>query len=250
MTSNQPSYLTPIARATLTDMIVERLINFIVDNNMKPGDRLPSERELMTQLSIGRSSLREAIKVLKAIGIVEVSIGAGMFVGRGDMSIIYGPLSWSVLMSESNLREVMESRRIIEVELAGLAAERAAEDEIKEIGDKLKALKDGVNSTEKRSIQDVEFHLGIARASHNSLLYHILNTLHRLLQAMLAEAALTYHAGVQPSDEITELMPIYEAIRSRNAQAARRAMETHLLQAEARLPAIALDLKHNNQEEQ
>jgi len=248
VTSNQPSCLTPISRATLTDIIVERLINFIVDNNMKPGDRLPSERELMTQLSVGRSSLREAIKVLKAIGMVEVSIGAGMFVGRGDMSIIYGPLSWSVLMSESNLREVMESRRIIEVELAGLAAERASEEDIKAIGEKLQVLKDGVNSADCNALGEVEFHLNIAKASGNSLLYHVLNTLHRVLQAMLADVALTYQLGVQPSNELTELIPIYEAIRSRDAQSARQAMEAHLHRVEARLPAIALDTKPDNQE--
>lgn len=245
--SNKTLHLTPIAKVTVTDMIVERLTEFIVNNGMKPGDRLPSERELMERLSVGRSSLREAIKVLKAIGAVEVSVGDGMFVGGGDSSVLSKPLSWSVLMSESNMREVMEARRFIEVELAGLAAQRATDEEIKAIGEILEQSEH--DEASGKAIRDIEFHLAIAKVAGNSLLYHVLNTLHRMLQGMLAEIALTYRVGVKPAYELAELNPIYKAIRSRDIQGARQAMENHLLNAKARLPSVEGQSESDEEEE-
>src|SRR5262245_35819330 len=90
----------PITRTTVADEIVKRLVDLILEGRLKPGDKLPSERELMDRLAVGRSSLREAIKMLRAIGVVDVAAGEGMFVGRGDASALTQPLSWGLLLSE------------------------------------------------------------------------------------------------------------------------------------------------------
>jgi GntR family transcriptional regulator, transcriptional repressor for pyruvate dehydrogenase complex len=141
--SSQSRHLDPINRNTVVDEIVERLIGLIVDDGLKPGDQLISERELMARLEVGRSSLREAIKTLCALGILEIKRGTGTFIGSGDTSILSKPLAWGLFLSQSNIQQVIEARSVIEVALAGWAAERATEEEITEIGRLLEKLEAG-----------------------------------------------------------------------------------------------------------
>src|SRR5262245_25549515 len=123
-------HLAPISRPAITDEIVNRLSRLILDERLRPGDRLPSEYALMSQLGVGRSSLREAIKTLRALGVVDVVNGNGMFVARGGAALGSKPLSWGLLMRDSGARELVDARRLIEGELAALAAERASAEEI------------------------------------------------------------------------------------------------------------------------
>jgi GntR family transcriptional repressor for pyruvate dehydrogenase complex len=89
----ESKYLVPISRQKITDVILQRIINLISDEGLRPGDRLPTEHELMARFSVGRSSLREAAHVLSALGVVGVNVGEGMFVGNGDSSALTLPLS-------------------------------------------------------------------------------------------------------------------------------------------------------------
>src|SRR5215204_3800636 len=127
-------HLDPINRTTVVDEIVERLIGLIIDEGLKPGDQLIPERELMARLEVGRSSLREAIKTLCALGVLEIKRGTGTFIGYGDTSILTKPLSWGLFMNQGSIQQVIEARSVIEVALAGWAAERATEEEIAAIG--------------------------------------------------------------------------------------------------------------------
>jgi GntR family transcriptional regulator, transcriptional repressor for pyruvate dehydrogenase complex len=229
--------LKPIAKVSIPDVIVARLTEFILQSGLRVGDKLPSEREIMVRLSVGRSTLREAIKVLRAMGIVEVSVGEGMFVGRGDTSVLTQPLSWSVLMSGTGAHDIMESRRIIEVQLAGLAAERASDEEIATIGEELERLKDSIERGLPGSIIDIDFHLSIARAAGNLLLAEVLKTLHGILQAIIAERASRRGMSRRLEEELAELMPIHEAIKRRDPEGARTAMDSHLRLTEKRFTA-------------
>jgi DNA-binding FadR family transcriptional regulator len=85
MTESQ--HESPIPRANLTEEIVKRIISLIMDLAMQPGDKLPTERELVARFGVGRSSIREAVKILNALGIVRIVAGAGMFVGTGNLSL-------------------------------------------------------------------------------------------------------------------------------------------------------------------
>jgi GntR family transcriptional repressor for pyruvate dehydrogenase complex len=216
-------HLAPIERTTVSEEIVKRLVNLILDAALKPGDKLPSERELMAQLAVGRSSLREAIKTLRALGVVEVRGGAGTFVAEGNISALTQPLSWRLLMTEHTAREVIEARRCVEVELAGLAAERATPEDIEAIGKKLEVMK--VSSDEVEFLQsDLEFHLAVARAGNNRILYNVLETLRHLVFAWMSEAFQSaetrehYRSGKAFEDHAD----IYEAICAHDVAAARR----------------------------
>jgi GntR family transcriptional repressor for pyruvate dehydrogenase complex len=141
-------YLAPIQRTTVSEEIVKRLVSLILDAGLRPGDKLPSERELMARLAVGRSSLREAIKTLRALGIVKVTGGSGTFVANGNISALTQPLSWRLLMTEHITREVIEARRVVEVELASLAAERATPEDIAAISQRLETMKAATTDAE------------------------------------------------------------------------------------------------------
>lgn len=231
----QSPHLTPIERMTVGDEIVRRLTNYILDHGLKAGDKLPTERELMSMLSVGRSSLREAIKTLSAVGLVRVAVREGMFVGGGDSSVLSQPLSWALLLGEQSTREVIEARRAVEIELAGLAAERATPAAIATIAavhDQMRGARgDGAAYTRA----DLEFHLAVARAADSRVLFHILATLRHIVEAWIEKTVTGNRGRPRSLDEHT---PIVDAIRRHDRDLARAAMASHLNAAAARLLAL------------
>lgn len=239
----QSPYLEPIARATLSDQIVDRLVGLILDQGLKPGDKLPSERELMARLSVGRSSLREAVKILSAIGAVEVSAGEGMFVGSGSTSILTKPLSWGLLLSVQSAQEVIEARRLIEVEMAGLAAERASDDEIAAIEELLNMLRLAQDDAQAYNRIDLQFHLAVAAAAHNQILSKTLETIQLVVRAWIDEVTNVYFKG-QPHRSFGLHVDITDAIRQHDSQAAREAMRTHIDAGAQRLLNVISDRRN------
>src|SRR6202161_3770051 len=122
--------VTPIAHTTLTAAAFEQLISHVVKGNWKPGDRIPAERELCQQLGIARTSLREALKAMELVGMLDSRVGDGTFVcDRSEF--LSRPLLWAFTGTDhAELRDIMEAREFLERDLAGLAAERASEAEI------------------------------------------------------------------------------------------------------------------------
>jgi GntR family transcriptional regulator, transcriptional repressor for pyruvate dehydrogenase complex len=230
-------HLTPINRMTVGEEIVHRLTNFIIDQGMKPGDKLPSERELMARLAVGRSSLREAVKILSGIGLIQVVGRGGMFVGGGETSVLSKPLAWALLLGEKSTHEVIEARRAVEVSLAGLAAQRATPEALVEIEHHLTGLSASIDDPEAFTRHDIEFHIAVARAAQNRVLGHILETLKYILQAWI-ESVISSNSGHPRSYE--EHIPIVAAIQARDPEGARAAMGTHLDAAARRLLAVRL----------
>jgi GntR family transcriptional repressor for pyruvate dehydrogenase complex len=220
-----PLNLGPSRRGYLTDDIVQRLVSLILEEGLKPGDKLPSERELMGRLSVGRSSLREAVKTLSALGIVDVRVGSGMFVADGEASMLTRPLSWGLLMGERSTRDVMEARRVVEMELAGLAAERATPEEIRAIEEHLALMRASLDDADAFARHDVGFHLAIAAAAHSEVLRHVMETLRHVMRVWFVEV---FPRRPDRAEPIRRHEPIAAAIRAGDADGARRAMAEHL----------------------
>jgi GntR family transcriptional repressor for pyruvate dehydrogenase complex len=226
-------HLAPIARPAVTDEIANRLIRVILDERLRPGDRLPSEHELASQLAVGRSSLREAVKTLRAMGVVDVVNGNGMFVGEGGASMGSRPLSWGLLMREGGPRELIDARRLVEAELASLAAQRATAEEIEAMGRLAAVTRTAPLDAESYSRASVEFHQAVAGAARNTVLSYFMEGIEHILRAWIID---TYAADPQETVRVPdEHVPIYEAIRARDAGAAREAMAVHVDEAGARL---------------
>jgi GntR family transcriptional repressor for pyruvate dehydrogenase complex len=239
---NASRHLDPINRTTVVDEIVQRLVGLIIDEGLKPGDQLMPERELMARLEVGRSSLREAIKTLCALGVLEIKRGTGTFVGYGDTSMLTKPLAWGFFLNQTSIQQVIEARSVIEVALAGWAAERATEEEIAALGRLLEQLEAGQDDMASYVERDLAFHLAIARASHNDMLANVLVMFQRVLRVWMET---TYKESRSTTASMAVHREIYAAIRTRDVATARDAMADHtsggpLLAAAARTYAEGL----------
>jgi GntR family transcriptional repressor for pyruvate dehydrogenase complex len=227
---------SPIPRANLTEEIVKRIIELIHDSRMQPGDKLPTERELIATFRVGRSSIREALKILSAIGVVRIVAGSGTFVGNGNLSLLAKPLSLGFLRGGRGTAELIEARRLVEVELAGLAAERATPEEIEAIEAGLAEMEATQHDVERYIDSDIRFHVAIARGAHNDVLLDLLETLQYIIRHWIVKSIEEFEG--RPSS-IHEHVPIYGAIRAHDVGRARAAMKEHLEKSGWRLQQTA-----------
>jgi len=215
----------PIAKATLTESAFEELVTSLLQGPWKAGDRIPPERELCQQLGIGRASLREALKALELIGMLECRVGDGTFV-LPRSQFLSRPLLWAITGTDgAELRDIVEARRLMEAEIAALAAERATVHELNEIGTAVADFRAGISEPVRALEADLRFHLALARAAHNEILFNAVQLLRNLMAQWLlmklrlpqaAARVLKQHEG------------IYAAVRVRDAVSARAEMLQHL----------------------
>lgn len=231
----QWAHMEPIERSSLPDEIVQRLTTFILESGLTMGDRMPSERQLMNMLAVGRSSLREAIKTLSTLGIVRVVGGDGMFVGEGK-GLITKPVAWGLLVGAHETREVIEARRIVESQMAGLAAERATDEQVGAIQAQLAAMHEAVGHPDLFTEADLAFHMLVARTAANTVLSHVLETLQYIVRVWIYRTFTEFPDNVL--DSYAEHVPISEAIAAHDAAATTAAMSGHLDAAASRLLLI------------
>ena len=215
----------PIPRSTLAEAAFEKLISHVVNGDWKAGDRIPPERELCQQLGIARTSLREALKAMELIGMLDSRVGDGTFVCERSQ-FLSRPLIWAFAGADHlELRDIMEARTLLEEDVAGLAAERATPAEIEAIGQQVRIMRAGI--AERKSIveADMGFHLAVAAAGHNQLLQNAVQLLRNMMLQWIHYKLLIPNV---PLKVLKRHEAIYRAIRERNVPAARAAMRKHL----------------------
>jgi GntR family transcriptional regulator, transcriptional repressor for pyruvate dehydrogenase complex len=222
--------VTPIPRTTLTATAFEQLISHVVKGNWKPGDRIPPERELCQQLGIARTSLREALKAMELIGLLDSRVGDGTFVCPRS-EFLSRPLLWAFTGSDhSELQDIMEARTIIEEHLAGLAAERATREAVASIAQAVQMMRDSIAKGDPILEADVAFHLAISSAAKNEVLQNAAQLLRNLLRQWIQFNLLL--PGV-PSIAVKHHHAIYRAISQHKPAAARSVMRRHLEETSA-----------------
>jgi GntR family transcriptional repressor for pyruvate dehydrogenase complex len=224
--------LQPIEKVNLVEEIVERITAYILGQRLSPGDKLPPERELTASLRVGRSTIREAIKSLRAVGIVEMT-ARGPVVGRGQPEGLSKSLAWGLLVSPRGVREAVEARSVLEAALVRMAAERATDEEIAQIGRLLDEMRKATSGTAEYVEADLRFHLAIATAARNTLLFSVIETLHELNRAWMTRnvAEERQHAAIP----FHEHEAIVVALRAHDPDSAEAAMSAHLTAAGDRL---------------
>jgi GntR family transcriptional regulator, transcriptional repressor for pyruvate dehydrogenase complex len=217
--------VTPIARTTLTAAAFEQLISYVVKGSWKAGDKIPPERELCQQLGIARTSLREALKAMELIGMLDSRVGDGTFVCPRT-EFLSRPLLWAFTGSDhTELHDIMEARTIIEENLAGLAAERASDEDIGKIGEAVQAMRDSIARGDSILEADMSFHMAICHAAQNEVLRNAVQLLRNLMRQWI------YYKLLIPDVAPTVLkrhMAIYRAISRRKPSSARAEMRRHL----------------------
>lgn len=231
--------LKPISRKTsMVEDVIKELSNYILEGiirgTIKKGDRIPSERELSETLGIGRSTLREAIKVFTMMGLLEVRTGQGTFITEGGSDFYAAPLAWGIIISEKSIAELIEARLFIECEAVYLATMRASDQEHQDIEKAFLSMKSACEEENVRAFieADVAFHLAIAKAAHNSVILQTLKAIRKLLE-MWIEKVLVDMDTVRLT--LSEHEAVYRGILNKNPEAAREGIRKHLNFAGKRL---------------
>jgi GntR family transcriptional repressor for pyruvate dehydrogenase complex len=225
--------LTPVVRTTLTADICRKMVSQLIRGTWSEGEKIPAERELCLKLGVGRASLREALKALEIMGMIETRLGDGTYVCKRS-EFFSRPLLWAIASSsEADARELIEARTLIEVELAGLAAEHANPENLSELTAQLDRMIKAKKHAEEFVQADVNFHLAIGRAAANSILMNALHLIRNLLQQWILSAA---HVSGVPEKACAQHKRILLAIRNKDGASARKEMRKHLHDMAAFVP--------------
>lgn len=219
--------MEPVNTVSVRDAVIERLSTYISANGLQPGARLPSENELATTLGVGRSSVREAISVLVSFGIFERRVGNGTYITSRISDFVVRPLALRIAFDPQQIRHILETRKAIESECAFLAAERATEDEIREIRNFVAEMKEAAKRGRDDAISaDFAFHMAIARSAGNPVLLDVLTYVSELIFNSHVVTG-DPRGGITP-DTVRFHTRIVDAIAARDAPSARRLMVDHL----------------------
>ncbi len=216
--------LSVVTRQGVHEGIVSQLRQLVTGGQFKPGDRLPSEREVSEKLRVSRASVREAIRALESLGLVEIRIGAGTYVASPAHTLL-SPLASVTLQQRDVLLDIFEARKTIEPEIAAFAARRAGPEEIERMDEILAEQERQIASGETGVEADTAFHALLAQAAKNKVFLK----LNEAIVGSLYEArerSLTI--GGRPVRSLQGHREILRAIRARDAAGARKAMLVHL----------------------
>lgn len=230
------------SHSQLTMQVVEYVRSLIARGEVKPGDRLPPERDLARQLKISRSSLRAGIGFLAAMGVLKSRHGAGTFVSSGPPALDSSSLSVLGALHGFLPWQMFEARLVLESSVAALAAERATGEHIAELAEEVAEMYAALADPREYLIHDVRFHRTVARAAGNPILAALMETITANLYDYRSK---TVHNAQDLKESAEMHREIYRAIRSHNPTQARHAMEQHLNLART-AQAAEVDLSPNH----
>jgi GntR family transcriptional repressor for pyruvate dehydrogenase complex len=234
--------VAPIRREPLAAEVARRLVDYLLSGGVEPGGRMPSERQLAEAFGVGRSAVREAIAALTLIGLIEVRHGDGTYLKRPDSPLLPQVVEWGLLLGEQRTIDLVEARQLIEVDIAGLAALRRTEEDL----DGLQRILARMEQESRDDAQtaafvdaDVEFHLRLAEMARNSALRDVLSSIQALLRAWIGRVIAEGYRDISYAEHV----PIFEAVRARDARAAEEAMDAHMRSAAGRLQVTLEQLR-------
>ncbi len=229
----------------ISDEIVEQIKDLILQGKLKPGDKLPPERELASTMGVSRPVIREAISKLVAMGYLENRWSKGTFV----LPITEGgfeekPILDFLKKGIEALPEIVEVRKILETWAAATAALRATEEEIQQMREYLEEMEEAKNRGEIGYIADANFHSAISYATHNTLLIHIMNNIYQMIEKVSFEVRSRMYKDPQSHEDLyRQHKAIFDAIVERNSEKAYKAMMEHMKYIEKEVAKILKEEK-------
>ena len=220
-----------IAQEKTADATVRQIEELILDGILRPGDKLPAERELSAELDISRPILRDALKALEDRNLIRTRHGEGTYVADVIGTVFEPPMIDLVRRHQRALFDYLEFRRDVEALAAGYAAERATGPDRMILGQVFEAMLAAheAGDPEAESRIDVEFHSAIMEAAHNVVLMHMMRSCYQLMaQAVFHNRERLYSNAAWRDKLVTQHRKIYEAIMERNARSAARAATEHV----------------------
>ena len=215
------------SRERLYEQIADHIEELVSSGKLQQGDRLPPERELAERLGVARGVVREAVKLLGARGLVTVEPGRGTFIAEISSDSISDHLGRFLRLGGKSHNDLNELRRILEVEIAFLAAQRATPEDFEELNQAIQEMDESIDSPEGYIAADMDFHLALARAAQNGMFPLLIEVLADLLRE---SRQMIFQVTGAPQRGQLWHRRICEAVRKQDAVAAREAMREHMQQ--------------------
>ena len=232
-----------IKQEPIFQQIITQIRERIIDGHLKSGDRLPSERKLSEIMGVNRHTLREALKALEYMGVVQGKIGIGTVINNVGQDVLVDRISIATLFSPRQfLFDLLELRKIVEPGIAAIAAEKATDEDLAEMTECISKIESDMKAG-RRSDAYIPFHLALAKATRNT-------TIVRLMEPLMS-MQLQYREGVmrikrRRSVSLKEHKSIHQAVRNRKPEEASAAMAHHISQIEKMLRKIESESKKRN----
>jgi GntR family transcriptional regulator, transcriptional repressor for pyruvate dehydrogenase complex len=228
-----PPVALPRREAPSTE-VTRHLVDYLLSGALSAGQRIPSERELAKALDVGRSGVREAIKSLSLLGLLDVRQGAGTYLTSSPSNLLPRVIEWGLLLGEPRVYHLMEVRSHLEVDSAGLAASRRDDRAVARLNELVERMRAADTDIDAYVNADIEFHLAIAEATGNEVMANLVRSIQSLLRVW---AARVLQSAGETASSLEMHVPIVEAIERKDVDAAREAMAAHMERAYARLRA-------------
>jgi GntR family transcriptional regulator, transcriptional repressor for pyruvate dehydrogenase complex len=231
--TDQPPVYQPVERRKVYELIADEILQQISSHRLSPGDPIPRERELTESFKVGRSSIREAMRMLESQGVIAPGPGGAFVVADVSSPLNSSFKLLSALNGESGIRDLYELRLILDCEAAALAAERHTQADVQAMDDAVddmeRALGEG-GGPEQFIDADLRFHLAVAGATGNRLIVYSMQA----IRTVVREALMTvYRVQRSPEKAVGEHRVIRAAIVARDPRLARQEMRAHLTRVES-----------------
>jgi len=217
--------IAPIKSTRIYQEIVRQVKAMIAEGRLKSGDRLPPERDLAEKFVVSRTSVREALRALESLGLLEIRPGEGTFVREVSVDALIEPLALIMASQREAIGELFEARRLLEPAIAALAARRATPDEIHEMERILEEQGKEVTAGKTGFAQDAQFHAAMGAAAHNRA---IMRVQHGLMDLLTQSREESLNTPGRPTRSHEDHRRILAAIAARDADGARQATLDHL----------------------
>ena len=231
-------------RQTVSELVQHYIRDYIVNKKLRPGDQLPSEGEIAAGLEVSRVSVREAVKVLQALGIVEVRHGNGLFVRRLNFDALLDILSYSLLFDPSSLKDLYQVRKLFETAMIAEVVENIQEEDIQACRELLKIWEENIAAGHLYDEQDRLFHVTLCRSLGNKLLVELENIFWRAYRNAEERMPALRDMQVDPVNMEGGLkahIDLLSAVEAGDAEIARRLMAEHFEGIRKRLEIVLKD---------
>lgn len=225
MTADVAHVMSPVERNSVADQVAKKILDLVRTGNLKPGDQLPTERDLSQMLQVSRPSVREALRGLQILGVVKTRQGGGAYISSLDAADLLGPLQILITLNEDNVEGLYEARVMVDGRVARVAAERLPDADIDRLLAIVKVQEGLVNDPIGFRVSDLEFHRTIMDGTRNPFLSRVSYSLYVLGIEYRRIASLLPGVLAQSQADHAD---IAAALAARDPDWAERATETHM----------------------
>jgi GntR family transcriptional regulator, transcriptional repressor for pyruvate dehydrogenase complex len=215
-----------------TDQVITYVRELIAKGDLRPGDRLPAERDLSTKLSVSRPTIRAGLRALAAMGVVKSRHGSGTYIPTGPPTLGSEPLRFLAALHGLSREEMYEARQVLEVSAAGLAAGRASAEHMAAIAEEVASLFASIEDPQEFLVHDIRFHRAVAAASGNQIVASLVEMVSALYYEQRRDtAARATDRNLRDAADLHR--SIYQAIRKHDVEQAQTLMGRHLAHSAA-----------------